>query len=365
MSMMVQVEQAILAMCAAMALAVGGCKDSGPRELPFPRLEARALFAGLSPDNPSAPTTGMSDFERQVRAASASSAVAAPSALDDPPTCLIGRFCTAVPGASRGWSVASEESASLIVHFRDDGKADAWVYLEAFSRLVDEYPSAELGRFVVTVAPELIGLVAPVDPRSEVNRERLDRPASDLAQALSLSRTLGMGIRFVGQPASFTGWKWVGKNAHGLELRLGQMSGRTAAPVVLSDAIREAIKALPGVEGSVLEAVGELVRSGGASSGTGGDEAHMILGNVCQSEETGLHVAMICEGANCPVARELAQVLDDMRYDLDARRKPGSDKALAMPMLAGKMGILFLPPEVVARFVEAIKAKAAGRAGSR
>ena len=166
------------------------------------------------------------------------------------------------------WTVAADDGCTLAVHRNGEEPADAWIYAEPFTSLAESTPSIEAGRWLLVTAPSLVGIpqlgpsvrrwmpdgllpaaaaesaagepasapgeasdAAPVEAPDDAGTAGGDAgPSAPPAPAPpawlpAMVRTLGDGVGVEVQPASFTGWRWMGSLESRLQLRLSRVDG--------------------------------------------------------------------------------------------------------------------------------------------
>jgi hypothetical protein len=255
---------AALVLAAALA---GGCQPAArePRRLAFPTFRAEALF----PEYQSAaratpagkPTT---QFARDLNAMAGGTASAEPEAQNVP----LGSSMIAQIPDEEGWTWSLAEGATLVTYSPAGGRPGALIYAEAFSPLIHEQPSAEHLRFQLTV-----------------NR----------------------GLGFRPSRGTFTGWRWVGRNAQGVTLRCGRYLGLWAEARVSSS---------------------------------------LILGSAtARDEETGVHFAVLCvREPRCLVYKELARFFASVETaEASLMERLRSTPPIAFPDLVKESGLAILP----------------------
>jgi hypothetical protein len=196
-------------------LLLAGCENRrGPRQPPFPVFDPRQPFALAE----AAPAPG----SQEVTAFSAVS--------------LGGRFAARVPQRFDEWGWGADTGRTLLLH-RTAGRVDALVYAEPFGDRMTRQPTAELGRFRLLLA--------------------------------------GPALAFRRSPGTFTGWKWIGRNANGVEIRLARASG---------------------------------------TWGPAKSPALLVFGTASLGESFGVHLAIVCEASpGCAQAEDLARLLDSIQ----------------------------------------------------
>lgn len=336
-----------------LGLAAGcGPEPPQPRELPFPVIETAAPFPELAvPAAPTAePAQGSaprSAFEAALTVAPAPDPAAAPQPPAAPARLsvplgaqLLGEL---PPDGSWRWS--AEGGAVLVVHGSGGARPTALIYAEAFTDMVRDRPSEEHQRFRVTVDPAAAEGHFPLGEPLRRVEERTGLSGTDAARFLQLvtTRTAGRGLGFRPAPESFTGWRWVGRNEHGVTLRLARQSGSWAEPPALPARFAEALARLNGAGATPPPAAS----SAGASNAV---PAYLVLGSVTDRyEETGVHLAVLCaRSPACAEAQDLASFLASIQ-PADAGRLA---RLAAAPLsgfadLTREVGIEILPADRV------------------
>lgn len=290
-----------------------GQEPSRPRELPFPSVETRAPFpelaASVAGETPR--QGGESDFERALRGDAQPAAPAAPAEAAAQSIPLGGQILGELPAGS-AWRWSTGGGVTLIVHAADAGRPAALIYAESFSSKIHDRPSEEHHRFQVAVDPERAEryldagtgweLIADGPARQMGTRIGLDRDETGQLVQLLATRTRGRGLGFSPEPGSFTGWRWVGRNAHGVTLRLGRHSGSWAE---LRPWPAELAKAMANLAG------GEAETGGAPAASSAGVPAYLVLGSATDRyEQSGVHFALLCaRSPECAVAEDLAAFL--------------------------------------------------------
>jgi hypothetical protein len=295
-----QTPWARLALAAALFLA--GCGEPGARrQLPFPHVVPAAVFPELA------------QSEKKPEPAPA-----ADSPVQSVP--LGGGLLGELP-AGDAWRWGGDPTAVLVTHQSGGVNPDALIYVETFHAAdLRERPSAELHRFRATVDPEETvadGWMGE-DPivRAVAGQTGLQPLEAGRLVRLLESRTAGRGLGFHPARDSFSGWKWVGRNAGGATLRLARSEGTWAAPLGLPARLRPALRRL--ADGNTpLAPVARwaMEAEGSAPASRSGNPAVLIIGSATDRREvTGVHLAVICgQSPGCPVAEDLARFLDSIQ----------------------------------------------------
>jgi len=201
-----------------------------------------------------------------------------------------------------GWSWSLEEGVTLMTYAPGSGRPGALVYVEAFSPEIHQHPAAEHLRFQSTVDPELAesylqfaGAGVAWGARA-AGAHRGPSEAARWSQLLK-TRTQGRGLGFRPTPGTFTGWRWVGRNAQDVTIRCGRHLGTWREPRSLPASLAKSL-------------AGKLEPSPEAAAAMG-VSASLILGSATdRDEETGVHFAILCaREPRCLVYKDLAQWL--------------------------------------------------------
>lgn len=245
-------------------------------------------------------------------------AAAAPVAPERPRSVPLAKlFAADVPG--NAWRRFAQESVTVLVHRPDEGQPDALVYAEAWSDLAATSPGAEMRRFLLTVDPLLVGRQAGWSPELSTLAAGLGgagssgRATDRQAVGLAMTRTGGKGIGYTSSAASFSGWRWVGRNRNGVFLRLAMSRGSWGEPVRLDPALRPAAERLVKLY-PALDWMRAAMDAGEASGHRRGVEpAYMVLGSAGSSDGN-IHLALVCaRRPSCVPVRDLATILDTLR----------------------------------------------------
>lgn len=289
-----------------------GCQSEPrePRRLPFPTFRAEAIFPeyqsakGLA-EGTAAPTR----FARDLNGPSGGGAAAEPDGQSVP---LGGAMAARIPNRE-GWTWSLEEGATVITYAPGAGRPAALVYAEPFSPAIHDHPSAEHLRFQATVDPELAegylrfaGMGDLLGGRAQPLGFRLGPGEAARWAQLLKTRTLGRGLGFRPTRGTFTGWRWVGRNAQGVTLRCGRHLGVWSEPRPLPAPLAEAL----GKGSEPQKPMAPSMATAGA-----GVSASLILGSAAdRDEETGVHLAVLCvREPCCLVYKELAQLPDSLQ----------------------------------------------------
>jgi hypothetical protein len=204
---------------------------------------------------------------------------------------IAGRFVAEIDLGNGEWRWASTESTTVLTRFNaQSNTTDALFYAEGFSSLNARSPSLDLQLFGRWADSSLV-----VDPRSYrwlaraqlatttpgFTLEQLDAQTTRVTQSAEAFVQAGTG--FTGDPASWSGWRWIGSTKNGLTLRMARISG---------------------------------IWSSNALSNGSGRPAVMWWGSISALPGYGVHFAMLCTGLDgCDVSNEFIYLLDTMRLD--------------------------------------------------
>jgi len=232
---------------------------------------------------------------------------------------LAGRLAAELAGD--GWHVFADETVTVLLHLAGSGRPDALVYAEALPGGEGARPSEEARRFLLTVDPTLArndwswgdaptALAARLQGTSPTDRQNLRAVAG-----MAMTRTGGRGLGYVSEPASFSGWKWIGRNPQGTLLRLARSSGRWGEQGFLEPALR----------GPMDRLIQKFPQAGWMRSGLRGEgetrgeksrttaPASMLFGSA-RSSTGEVHLALLCTQApSCGPAPALAGLLASLR----------------------------------------------------
>jgi len=304
----------VLGLVAALA---AGCqsKSREPRRLAFPTFQAEALFPeyqstkGL-PERAgaSAPTQFAQDLNPEFAGVPASE----PEGQNVP----LGSAMIARIPSQGGWTWSLEDGATLIVHAPSAGRPGALVYAEPFSPAIHDHPSAEHLRFQITIDPDLAesylklaGAGVLLGGRANPLEAHLSPSEAARWAQLLKTKTLGRGLGFRPTRGTFTGWRWVGRNAQGVTLRCGRHLGVWSEPRLLPAPV---LRTFAGRAIELDQPASTLPAAGASSSAV---SASLILGSATdRDEETGVHFAVLCvREPRCLAYKELAQFLDSIQ----------------------------------------------------
>jgi hypothetical protein len=342
------------ALLAAATLALAACDiPNGPRQLPFPSFDARAPFPELVAGRVATkPKAGTSALQKALAAAQGPDPQTVSTPQSWQPVLLAGGFIAEIPKTDYDdWRWASDGAATLVIHAAPGNPPDALVYSEPFSELAYGLPSLELIRFQLTVDPAVTCLPELVERWSDAfGSSSGDRPGNaPVAQAMWMlaTRTLGVGLGYRSAPKSFSGWRWVGKNGQGVEVRAARTLGRWGAPDDLDTNVLNTLDALasrdPGLTPLSERMAGELGRASVRRQDLLTRESYMVMASLSQGAARRVHVALLCaKNPQCLVASELRAMLDSVRAPRgdELARLSGQTNAAALQALANETGIV-------------------------
>lgn len=309
--------RALIRSLSALALVVMlvACQPPERRELPFPEFQSEQPFQLTSEA-----AGGPSDDELGQREQS---------------FVLAGRLAGTLPQDFDAWLWAGDQTRSLAIH-RTRGQLDALIYTEAIDQGMAR-PSLGADRFHRTVSPSLASpVLAWTDlslPESLVKTLADDTGQSELSVSAALRRlataSLGRGLGFTMHRDTFTGWKWIGRNRQGVDLRLSRALGRWGGQEPLDDKTRAVLDGLANLTDRADPLLADATPS--AESGPTGQQAMLVIGRALTPDgQDGVHLAIFCTlSPSCPVATDLARLLDSLDRPTGATwaRLGGSDVA--------------------------------------
>lgn len=352
-------------LCATLvALVLGGCGDrGGPRLPPFPTFDPRQPFAdatvapAAARDASDAFDAADPSFEDALRASYGGGDEATPAApaVATEAVPLAGRLVSVLPRGGEDWTWSADETSTLVVH-RTGGRVDAMIYAEAWSDLVRSFPSAEHDRFLRTVAPEL------ASSAMAIARGLLDVPIAQIASGAGLSvtaarrawaaletRTLGRGVGFQPDEQGFRGWRYLGRNAEGVEIRLARVDGRWGPQSPLPEEVVKLLDHLRETTGTSLPSAVTSSLSGTPTPA--GTPALLLLGSATPGSLPGIHLALLCPRPECPVEDDIVTFLDRLRPS--ATGDPSSTHSSELRARAHELGLQFLSTDTMRPLLEA------------
>jgi len=349
------------------ALGAACHEGGGPRTLPYPELDPTGPFPELRgaarPAEGAGKAAGGSWVDRAVAEATGGGGTPAgaetAAGVGRQTVLLAGRLAAEIPEHFGEWRWASDGHATLVVHARPGSRPSAMVYAETFSGLIGAWPSVEHFRFRLTVDPGAPRVRTILNTLAAAVRaaQGPDGPSlTEVRQALEagLTRTVGEGWAYHSVPGSFSGWRWVGKNAHGVAVRLARTDGAwgTPRPPVQSvlDRLASLAEEVPELA-KLGDRVARLRGEGGRGRSTtedwtgsvlGGRPAYLVLGSAALRDNLGVHLAVLCTTTpRCESAGALADLLDSLRPPgtTDPARPPPGHGAAALAELAWAAGL--------------------------
>lgn len=260
---------------------------------------------------------------------------------------VAGRLQADLPVRSDRWSWAEDEGLLLMVHGTGGDDLDALIYAEAFSSLARRRSAAETRRFLLTVAPDLpsagLRTVPELDARVARAGDEIGLPRRRSLRAVEriLTSTLGRGLGFVPETEGFSGWKWLGRNPQGVFLRMGKIDGLWQGQPDLDPQVREVLEVLA-QEAPELE---DLLWNDPVSGRTDAGAAHLFLGSATLGDGwgEGVHLAILCRRARCPVEADVVRFLDSLRPPELGPSGRSTRPSDSLSTLAGSVGLQLFP----------------------
>lgn len=309
--------------------ALSGCAPaSEPYHLPAARLDpAMAVRAGASAEPPSAAASARpaTSFEERLRRSRGDDAGAAqPSAAETVThqgVRLPQGLMADLPQRLGAWSWSGDDGLVLAV-YEQNGRAEALVYAQPQPA---DRPAAAMNRFLYAVDPGLASewllagsAVGPLAAQAAAGLPLSPREAARAVTALA-TPTLGRGLGYDSRHGSFSGWRWVGENEHGVYLRLARSEGVWGPQAEPSEEVRVLAGRVAAEVPQLQNLLGE--RPPAASPET---SAWLLLGSATHRGRT-LHLALLCRtDPVCPVSDDLAGVLSSLRTaEPSLRTAPG------------------------------------------
>ncbi|MBA2664621.1 MAG: hypothetical protein H0U74_20205 [Bradymonadaceae bacterium] len=343
-------------------LTLSACnKKPAARLIAFPIIETANAFPELragSRSNKGGADGAHSSFERAISRALESEPETEEAATVTFQTIPLGAgLVGVVPLNFDEWRWASDGNTTMITHSAAGQSPDALIYIEGFGPIIKAFPSVEMTRFQKNVdsgAPQGPNILSTLAGGLSVASENFDVPALALLESLesATSATFGLGIGYHSNARSFTGWRWLGKNAQGITLRLGRNSGVWGPQKAPDAQSRQAF-------GALSELIPELSQIGDqfAAFGQAGSAApsvrvprrlaYMVFGSAASrvDGDQGVHLAILCEQPGCPVAHELADFLASIRRADSDQGRLGASPSSSLPAFAQGIGINLAPAE--------------------
>ena len=257
---------------------------------------------------------------------------------------LAGLLAGEIRGES--WRLFTEpgETVTVLSHASADGRTDALVWAEAVSALAGERPGAEQVRFLLTVDPALARASLAWE-ESTFQRVRGQPPKIREVVHIATTRTGGRGLGYTSAAGSFTGWKWGGRNSHGVVFRLARTRGTWGEQPFLDRSLKapldHLIQMFPSLGGLQAGLPTDAVQT---PSRLAQLPAEMVLGSA-SAPEGAVHLALLCARSPvCAPARDLADLLTTLR-PLDVSMASHSSPLQTLPLteLAYEPGIAVAP----------------------
>lgn len=289
-----------------------GCQDPQPRQLPFPRFDpAQPFDLATNPANESSQSTS-----------------AEPTGFADQRTVTFGErresqdFFYPLGGGlvgsltSPGWQCARSDNLTLLLH-PQEGPPDAIVFLRSFAtgvsasidharfqRTVLPQLPASAWRPLATSSPALRRLTAELATNTELNWHQAARQLEAL-----LTPTLGQGLGLNMETGRFSGWKWIGRNDHRVEIRLGRSTG-IWGPSQDDEELQAVLDYLEFYDSDTLDTL-RGVLDDSSTAPLPARAAYLLFGSA-QQNGLGIHMAMLCPN-DCPVRSQLTELLASLR----------------------------------------------------
>lgn len=335
----------------ALLLAVS-CTE-GERELPRPEFRAGQVVPEADDrSDESSESESRSSFEDSIQESLDGDDDSSDAKVSQQIVPVGSGFAGEIPVEFDTWKWARGDGATLVAYSEAGGPVQALVYAEDFTKFGRTFPSLDIARFWVTVDPRFRDTVTIPqmfgDGLGDVAADHEQAPASVLSDALrGSSSTLGLGFGYRSNPRSFSGWRWVGRNEHGVDVRAARTRGRFPPSLASARASGEGFEELAGSVPEMNQAQRQfedirkgLDRSGDRASenGTPGSAAWMVVG---QLEANGLrpaHYGILCRSP-CPVIPELTRFLGSLRRQADVRSRLASPTSRDLQKFARHRGI--------------------------
>ncbi|MFB6264517.1 MAG: hypothetical protein ABEL76_12975 [Bradymonadaceae bacterium] len=367
---------------AAVALLAVGCAE-GERRLPYPDFDPRAPIPELgdSPgDDRQTSSEGSSKFEKAIQEnleskPKGSEEEKKPVSRQVVP--IAGAFAGEIPVQFEDWSWSRTDSATVVTYSKKGDSPDAIIYAESFSELGRTFPSLDIARFLYTVDPSY-GQSATIP---QLTGGGLGNAASEFELSPNKvvstilrgsSSTLGLGLNYQSRRGTFSGWRWVGRNGHGVDLRFARTRGRfgTSTSGDRSRAMarfRQMSRKMPEMK-HASESLGRIGASEQAEgpTGVGGDANRadaargtpsagwMLIGQVTERRRTPVHLAVGCRSP-CPVAGELAHFLGSLRPQAEVRGRLATPSEPDFRAFADKRGLPLVDRDELPSLTESIR----------
>jgi hypothetical protein len=141
---------------------------------------------------------------------------------------------------------------------------------------------------------------------------------------------------------SFSGWKWVGENPGGVQLRLAKSHGVWGPPQPLDAETLGLLDELAGEHAAARDLIDDVAASApktpaAARRRTG--DATLIYGSAEVRGGRVLHLALVCSGATCPVAADLRAFIESLRRPRPGENGGAGQSGLTFAALAQQLGL--------------------------
>jgi Mg-chelatase subunit ChlD len=143
------------------------------------------------------------------------------------------------------------------------------------------------------------------------------------------TRTFGFGIGTRPTLETWTGWRWIGDNRHGVEVRVGRVQG-VRDPVV-SGQLHGLVDGMLGAEDT-----------GGRNQVQPGAPVTVLVGFASRAAQPSMGIAMACQGQPCPVAAALGTFFAELR-DGGSEQRVLTESRESVPAVAWSAGFVWLP----------------------
>ena len=214
---------------------------------------------------------------------------------------LAGMVKSALPNdmMGGGWSEATTDHEFLLVHEQETktGVVPSVIIYGYYDPSASQNPPLASRRFFSTVDPgfeqtglwQLSSFISSVV--STLSVEQPLSPADFQAVVSVFQPTLGIGFGYESFPESFTGWKWVGQNKHGVLLSLGKTQGKF---VQVKDSLQDSIRKLQlQSPEELLQDIAGLKSVQQEVSKVSGIPSEMVLGTLRYQKQT-VYLSIMC-----------------------------------------------------------------------
>ena len=306
------------------ALCLAACSPpDGPRQLPAPLLDLSQVFPqpDATPTSESDPASSEERF-RQL-ADSPDPSPAAHSRIRIP----LGASLSGEIPHTPNWTWSQRANLTLISHQHDSSYADIVILAQPYSPARPQRPSHALQSFI----GELLPGTSPLSLSSL--SQNLPQLATEL-QSLQTSLTGGRGLGFIPSPGTFVGWRTIGQNPTGTDLRIAHYRGTWASqpalpagltPQTISTLSSQLTSNFP--EGLIPEALlndtlntlNDL-SSASQPSPTSASQprrppapARLVIATIETSPSQGIHLAILCAGTTtCPQSPHITRFFESI-----------------------------------------------------